>query len=115
MKLSNEIVIEKAKGLGFELAGFAKAETLNAEAAHLEEWIKRGYHGQMKYMERNSDKRKDIKKVFPEVKSVISLAMNYYTPDKHNPEKDEGKISRYAWGKDYHLIIQDKLRILENE
>ncbi len=115
MKLSNEIVIEKAKGLGFELAGFAKADILNEEVVHLEEWLSKGYQAGMKYMNRNIDKRKDIRKVFPESKSVISLALNYYTPDQHIPEEDEGKISRYAWGKDYHLIIRDKLRILENE
>lgn len=115
MKLSNEDVIKKARELGFDLVGFAEAGILNEEAAHLEQWIERGYHGKMKYMEKNSDKRKDIRKVFPEAKSVISLAMNYYTPDSHSFEKEEGKISRYAWGKDYHLIIWDKLKVLERE
>src|SRR5512147_3184492 len=104
MKLNNDIVIEKAKRLGFHLVGFAKAEILIEEAAHLEVWLERGYHGKMKYMVRNSDKRKDIRKVFREAKSVISLALNYYTPDQHIPNKDDAKISRYAWGKDYHHI-----------
>ncbi len=69
----------------------------------------------MQYMERNADKRMDIRLVFGEAKSIISLALNYYTPDKHSQAADAGKISRYAWGKDYHLVIWDKLKILEKE
>jgi epoxyqueuosine reductase len=114
MKLNNEIVIEKAKALGFDLVGFAKAEILNEEADHLEEWLERGFQADMTYMERNFDKRKDISKVFSEAKSIISLGFNYYTPHHHS-NTEEGKISRYAWGKDYHLIIWDKLKILERE
>jgi epoxyqueuosine reductase len=115
MKLNNEIVIEKAKKIGFDLVGFAEAEVLSEETGHLEEWIKQGYQGGMKYMERNIEKRKDIRNVFPEAKSIISLGLNYFTPHKHSQNKNEGKISRYAWGKDYHLIIWEKLNILENE
>ncbi len=147
MKITNEIVEEKAKALGFDLVGFAEADILDKEADHLEEWLGRGFQSGMKYMERNIDKRKDIRKVFPEAKSVISLALNYYTPYQHNDvvskdrpatESDRlegkssssnrevsrssdqsgspaGKISRYAWGKDYHLIIWDKLKTLETQ
>ena len=147
MKITNEIVEEKAKALGFDLVGFAKAEILDEEAAHLEEWLGRGFQSGMKYMERNSEKRKDIRNVFPEAKSVISLVLNYYTPDQYNPKVSKdgnpnetnlsedkinssirevsrsfdqsviptGKISRYAWGKDYHLIIWDKLKTLETQ
>ena len=68
MKITNEIVLEKAKALGFDLVGFAKAEVLAEETAHLEEWLGRGYQSGMKYMERNIDKRKDIRNVFPEAK-----------------------------------------------
>ena len=115
MRLTNEIVLEKAKALGFDLVGFAKAEVLAEETAHLEEWLGRGYQSGMKYMERNIDKRKDIRNFFPEAKSVISLALNYYTPAHHSDSFSSGKISRYAWGKDYHLIIWDKLKILETQ
>ena len=113
MQISNEIVIQKAKSLGFDLVGFAKADKLENESANLEEWLKRGFQAGMKYMERNSDKRKDISLVFPEAECVISLGLNYYTPHSHSEKKNTGKISRYAWGKDYHIIIWEKLRLLE--
>jgi epoxyqueuosine reductase len=115
MKITNEIVEERAKRLGFDLVGFTRAEVLDAEADHLAEWLKSGYQAGMNYMERNSDKRRDIRLVFGEAKSVISLALNYYIPDKHSRAEGEGKISRYAWGKDYHLIIWEKLKSLEKE
>ncbi len=122
MKLTNEIVEEKASELDFDLVGFAKAEILNEETDYLKKWLESGYHSQMKYMERNYEKRKDIRKVFPDAKSVISLGLNYYTPYKYSEEIDEGKtglpagkVSRYAWGKDYHLVIWNKLKILEKE
>ena len=115
MKITNEIVIEKAKKSGFDLVGFAKAEVLNEEVDYLKEWLQKGFHAGMDYMERNQEKRRDVRNIFPDAKSIISLGMNYYTPDKHNQSVDEGKISRYAWGKDYHLIILDKLKNIEKE
>jgi epoxyqueuosine reductase len=115
MKITNEIVIEKAKRLGFELVGFAKAEELTEETANLEKWLELKYQGNMEYMERNFDKRKNISKIFVGAKSVISLGMNYYTGEQYSNQKDKGKISRYAWGKDYHLIIWEKLNELETE
>lgn len=115
MKLTNQIVIEKAKEVGFELIGFAPAKNLDTETLRLEEWLKLGYHASMNYMERNIEKRNDIKNILPSAKSVVSLAINYYKKDKHNAQDGVGKISRYAWGKDYHLVVWDKLQILENE
>ncbi|RPI59908.1 MAG: tRNA epoxyqueuosine(34) reductase QueG, partial [Ignavibacteriales bacterium] len=67
------------------------------------------------YMEKNSHKRKDVKEILPTAKSIVSLALNYYTPEKHSSEVDKGKVSRYAWGKDYHLVIWQKLNELETE
>lgn len=115
MKITNEIVIKKAKKSGFDLVGFAKAEVLNEEVDYLKEWLQKGFHAGMDYMERNQEKRRDVRNIFPDAKSIISLGMNYLTPDKHNQSVDEGKISRYAWGKDYHLIILDKLKNIEKE
>ena len=112
-KLTNQIVIEKAKQLGFNLIGFAKADLLIEETEKLECWLERGYQASMSYMEKNLHKRKDVKEILPAAKTVISLALNYYTPEKYSNEKDKGKISRYAWGKDYHLIIWQKLNELE--
>lgn len=114
MKLTNETVIREAKAAGFDLVGFAKAEQLTAETKKLEEWLRKGYQSGMEYMERNLDKRKDVRKILPEAKSVISLGLNYYTNENYSNEPGKGKVSRYAWGTDYHLVIWEKLWILEN-
>ncbi len=121
MKLTNEIVIREAKSVGFDLVGFAKADELIEEGNKLEEWLRLGYQSGMRYMERNTDKRKDVKNNFPAAKSVISLALNYYTDENYSNNKNSGKarpplgkVSRYAWGTDYHLIIWEKLERLEN-
>lgn len=113
-KLTNQTVIDKAKQLGFDLVGFSKADLLQDESGKLQQWLDKGYQATMNYMEKNFSKRKDVKEVLPNAKSVISLALNYYTPDNHSNEKNVGKVSRYAWGKDYHLIIWQKLDELES-
>src|SRR3972149_4387886 len=113
MKITNKIVIEKAKTLGFNLVGFTKAEELDDEIKKLETWLHSGYQSGMFYMERNIEKRKNVKNILPSAKSVISLGLNYYADENYSLEKDKGKISRYAWGKDYHLIIWEKLEQLE--
>jgi epoxyqueuosine reductase len=113
--LSNEIVIQKAKQVGFDLVGFAKAEILKKESEHLREWLDKNYQAGMDYMERNFDKRTDVKNILPVAKSIISLGLNYYTPEKYSNDNNKGKVSRYAWGKDYHLIIWSMLDELEEE
>lgn len=115
MKLTNEIVIKTAHELGFDLVGFAKAEQLVDEVNNLKNWIEKGYHSKMEYMSKNIEKRFDIKNILQNAKSVISLGMNYYHPQKHSEEKSFGKVSRYAWGKDYHLIIWEKLDLFETK
>ena len=115
MKLTNEIVIQKAKSIGFDLVGFAKADDLTNEIKKLKAWLKLGYQGGMSYMERNVDKRKAVSQILPDAKSIISLALNYYTQHQHGNNKNKGKVSRYAWGKDYHLIIWKMLENLEEQ
>ena len=122
MKLSNQIVIRKAKTIGFDLVGFAKAEILFEESGKLAEWLKKKMNAGMEYMEKNFEKRKDVTKILPGAKSVISLGLNYYTSDSYsknnvtgNASPPVGKVSRYAWGKDYHLIIWAMLDELEEE
>ena len=115
MKITNDIVIEKAKNSGFDLIGFTRADELDDEIRNLEKWLLNGFQAGMNYMERNIEKRKDVKNVLPSAKSIISLAVNYYTKHSYSGNKDYGKISRYAWGTDYHLIIWEMLEKLETE
>ena len=115
MKITNEIVIKSARQIGFDLVGFAKADELTEETSNLKKWLEMKYHGDMEYMERNFEKRKDVSKILSNAKSIISLGINYYTNEQYSNEKDNGKISRYAWGKDYHLVIWQKLEQLEIE
>ena len=73
MKITNEIIVEKAKRIGFDLVGFAKAEVLTEESSNLEKWLDMKYQGEMEYMQRNFEKRKDVSQILPGAKSVISL------------------------------------------
>lgn len=94
-------ITSKAKELGFFACGFAKYEVLEDESHKLRMWLDEGKQADMLWIERGFEKRKDIRNILPEAKSVISLAYNYYTPFEHDEYKP--KISRYAWGKDYHI------------
>jgi epoxyqueuosine reductase len=114
-KLTNQIVIEKAKQLGFDLVGFAKADLLDDESKKLKQWLDKEYQASMRYMEKNFHKRKNVKEILKSAKSVISLGLNYYSAENYSDENNKGKISRYAWGKDYHLIIWQSLNELETE
>lgn len=115
MIITNEIVIQKAKENGFDLVGFAKADELKDEIGKLEDWLFNGFQAGMSYMERNIEKRKDVGNILSNCKSVISLGLNYYTEKNHSNKNGKGKVSRYAWGVDYHLIIWEKLSLLEKE
>ncbi len=115
MRITNEIIIQKAKSNGFDLVGFAKADSLKEEISHLEEWLVKGYQAEMSYMGNNVDKRKDVSNILQNAKSIISLGLNYYHNIKFSNNPGTGKVSRYAWGKDYHLIIWEKLSRLESE
>lgn len=103
-------IISKAKELGFFACGFAKYEVLEDESQKLRNWLDAGKQADMLWIERGFEKRKDIRQIMPEAKSVISLAFNYYAPFEHDESKP--KISRYAWGKDYHKILKKKLKEL---
>ncbi|MCK9209396.1 MAG: tRNA epoxyqueuosine(34) reductase QueG [Ignavibacteriaceae bacterium] len=109
MQITNKIVSETSASLGFDLIGFSSFVQLEKETAHLKKWLQNGYNAGMRYMERNFEKRKDVRLILPEAKSIISLGMNYYTGHQYLNDENSGKVSRYAWGKDYHLIIWEKL------
>lgn len=100
----------EAQRLGFLSCGVAKADFLEEEAPRLERWLKQGMHGQMGYMENHFDKRLDPRLLVPGAQSVISLLLNYY-PEEQQAE-DSYKLSKYAYGEDYHFVIRDKLKAL---
>lgn len=104
----------KAKSLGFLSCGISQATFLEEEASNLEKWLNDGKHGKMKYMENHFDKRLDPRKLVPGAKSIISLTYNYFN-DNFQKDKNAPKISKYAYGSDYHLIIKKKLKILFKE
>ncbi|NNF01767.1 MAG: tRNA epoxyqueuosine(34) reductase QueG [Bacteroidia bacterium] len=107
------LIKKTAKDLGFDHVGISKAEFLENEAPRLEEWLAHGMHGEMSYMERNFDKRLDPTKLVPGAKSVISFIYNYF-PDQKQSDPSAPKLSKYAYGKDYHFVIKDKLKTLLN-
>ena len=92
--------------------GIVPATSLHSEQERLREWLSRGYHGDMSWMARDPEKRTDPRKIFPAARSVIVVALNYYTPEQHSSSPDTGKVSRYAWGDDYHDVVSNKLRDL---
>lgn len=100
----------EAKRLGFISCGISKAGFLEQEAPRLETWLNANHHGQMQYMENHFDKRLDPTLLVDDAKSVISLLLNYYPEQKQGG--DTFKISKYAYGQDYHFVIKEKLKEL---
>jgi epoxyqueuosine reductase len=101
---------EEAYRLGFEHVGFSKADFLEEEAPRLEQWLANNYHGKMAYMENWFDKRLDPRLLVDDAKTVISLLLNYYPSQVQNSEAPQ--ISKYAYGRDYHFVIKEKLKEL---
>ena len=106
----SDFIKNKSIELGFISCGISKSAFLENEIGRFESWLKNNYHGQMSYMERNFDKRMDTRKLVDGSKSVISLLFNYYPSKEIN--NNSFKISKYAYGNDYHYIIKDKLKTL---
>jgi epoxyqueuosine reductase len=98
---------EAAQGLGFDFCGIAKASFLNDDARRLETWLQKGMHGNMQYMQNHFDLRVNPEKLVPGAQSVITLLFNYFPEEKQKPAVP--KISKYAYGKDYHEVIRKKL------
>jgi epoxyqueuosine reductase len=112
MKLRSEQIKQQARALGFNKAGIVAATALTAEGARLQQWLARGFYGEMGYMARDPAQRSDPRLLLPSAKSVVCVALNYFQPDKHSDDPAAGKISRYAWGDDYHDVLRDKLKTL---
>ncbi|GAC1397619.1 MAG: tRNA epoxyqueuosine(34) reductase QueG [Pyrinomonadaceae bacterium] len=113
---------QHARELGFHKIGIVRAENLTAERARLEEWLAHGFHGEMRWMANDTERRTDPRALLEDARSIVVVALNYFTPQQHedvetesanaNDEKLRGKISRYAWGDDYHDVVSEKLRAL---
>jgi len=106
----SQLIKAEAKRLGFLSCGISKAGFLEAEAPRLETWLQNHMHGEMNYMENHFDKRLDPTKLVPDAKSVVSLLLNYFPSEVQRT--DSYKISKYAYGTDYHFVIKDKLKEL---
>jgi epoxyqueuosine reductase len=107
-----QLIKAESKRLGFLSCGISKAGFLEEEAPRLESWLNKNQHGQMAYMENHFDKRLNPNLLVDDAKSVISLLLNYYPSEEQN--QDSYKISKYAYGQDYHFVIKEKLTELLN-
>ncbi len=103
---------ERALYEGFSKVGIAGTASLASVGRRLREWLARGYHGEMSWMARDVHKRIDPREIFPQARSVVVVALNYYTPHEHQQNPATGKVSRYAWGDDYHDVVKAKLTSL---
>lgn len=106
------LIKQKAHELGFQYCGVSKAEFLEEEAPRLEKWLNANKHGRMSYMENHFDKRLDPRLLVEGAKSVVSMLLNYYPETEIETGEDGYKISKYAYGTDYHFVIKDKLKTL---
>ncbi len=110
MRIPNNRVLELTGKLGIDITGFTTADILEFEFERLKYWLGKNYHAGMAYMENNTERRKSVKEILPSAKSVISVGINYYRDEEFEP--GDNKISRYAWGRDYHFILWEKLETL---
>ncbi len=110
----SDTIRETARSLGFQLVGITPARTFQAEKENLEEWLKNRRHGDMEWLARRKDERGSIFNYYPEARSVISVAINYYTGTSDEKLDGDLKFSNYAWGEDYHYLVKDRLlKLLE--
>ena len=100
---------EKAAAIGFQKVGIVPAEPLTGEGARLLQWLDRGFQGEMAWLGREPEKRSDPKLLFPDARSVIVVTLNYHTDHHHDEDATRGKLSRYAWGDDYHDVVREKM------
>ena len=113
MEITSTQIKAIAKSIGFHQVGIAAVDSYQDNAVeHLKTWLELGYHADMTWMA--SPKREDVRKLMPEVRSLVCVALNYYTPHQHSDAPEVGKISRYGWGRDYHKVMGKKLKALSN-
>lgn len=114
VSVTSDQIKQQALELGFHKVGIASVDQTETaqltQAARLQAWLTLGYQADMAWME--APRRQDIRQLMPEVRSLICLGLNYYTPDARPAGKEYAKISRYGWGRDYHRVLAKKLRTL---
>lgn len=108
---TKQFIIDRAQALGFSQIGFSKVQKLEGPAKELENWLHKGYHGEMSYMEHHFDKRIDPGELVPGAKTVLSFSYNYFT-EKSQEDPVAPQISMYAYGRDYHKVVKNKLKEL---
>lgn len=107
-----QLIKQLALELGFSFCGISKADFLADEAPRLEAWLNKSMHGEMAYMENHFDMRLDPRLLVPGAKSVVSFLFNYFPDPQHSFADGALKVSKYAWGEDYHYVVKDKLKLL---
>ena len=110
-KLSQGIKM-KADELGFQKVGITKVEFSSENKLNLDQWISKGFHASMQWIENRKEERANIFNYFPDAVSLISVGMNYFSGNTQDDLKSKFKFSNYAWGEDYHSLIKDRLQIL---
>ena len=108
----SKFIKEEAFKIGFDKIGISKPEIIGDESKNLDLWFENGNHAEMEWIKNRRDERIDIKKYYPDAKSIIALAVNYFTGKNQDQIKSGFKFSSYAWGDDYHLVIKEKLKLL---
>src|SRR5262245_56373990 len=93
----SELIKRRARFEGFDKVGIVRCEALHEEGLHLNQWLSRGFHGEMSWMHRDVERRIDPAQIFPDARSVVVVTLNYFTPAKHQNDPGTGKVSRYAW------------------
>jgi epoxyqueuosine reductase len=112
MTVSADEIKDFAKSIGFDAVGFVVAEPMEAAERALENWVERGHHGQMKYLADYRKRFARLKSEIPDAKTLIVFGVNYFT--HHSRRNDDGgRVARYAWGKDYHHVIKERLKKIE--
>lgn len=112
MSSLKNLIQKKALELGIDKIGFAKAEMLTSEANNLEKWLLNNFHAGMEWMWTSYHKRVNPLNILSDAKSLIICAVNYYSKYEHTNDEYSGKISRYAWGEDYHVLVKNLLNKL---
>ena len=112
MSIDSSQVKDAATDIGFHLVGIAQIDNDDDAVKYLKNWLNAGYQADMAWMA--NPKREDIRGWMPEVRSLISVGLNYYTPHQHSSDPQIGKISRYGWGRDYHKVVGKKLKALSS-